>query len=90
MICLRSGYCCIHYDVVIVDNPELGLIESNLKAKPTGQECQHLQGEMFNRSCAIHHYPWYKDTPCFQYTQIEQSNSECRMGAYLKKKAGIK
>jgi len=86
MICLRSGYCCIQLEVIIVDNPELGLTYENLKTKHTGDKCQHLIGnEAGHYSCAIHNYPWYKETPCYQYTQVEHKNSNCRMGEFILK-----
>ena len=87
MICLRCGYCCQYYYVVIVDDPELGPEPENLKAigaKPP-ERCQHLRGENpGEHSCFIHDYPWYKDTPCAAHGQIEKSpDDECRMGRYI-------
>ena len=59
MICLRSGFCCIHLNVIIVDDPKLGIIEGNAIAKPSGQKCQHLLGNLPGQhSCAVHNYPW--------------------------------
>jgi hypothetical protein len=86
MKCLRSGHCCIHYDVIIVDNPELGIVEDNLIHKPCGIKCQHLVGAIPGEySCAIHDQPYYKYTPCFDYGQIEQNVTDnCRVGAYVK------
>jgi len=88
MNCLRCGYCCIEYNVAIVDKPELGLREDNVKVKPGGVRCQHLTGDTPGEySCAIHNEPWYKQTPCFDFGQIEASPKDnCRMGAYLLKK----
>lgn len=87
MICLRCGYCCNKYDVIIVDDPDKGPVEGNLKEKPSGQRCQHLRGDKPGEySCAIHDRPWYKDTPCFAFTQIERGNTPCRMGEYLLEK----
>lgn len=87
MICLRCGYCCINYDVIIVDKPELGIKTSNLKHKPSGIKCQHLIGDIPGQySCAIHDQPWYEETPCFQHGQIETGNTECRMGVYQLKR----
>ena len=87
MKCLRCGYCCIQYEVNIVDNPELGVIESNLKAKYTGERCQHLRGDVPGKySCAVHNYSWYKQTPCYQFGQVELSeNDPCRIGEYMLK-----
>ena len=89
MICLNCGHCCKHYMVVIVDDPEKGIVEGNLIVKEgDGTLCKHLRGDKPGKySCAIHDYPWYKDTPCFAYGQIESSpDDECRLGAYLLKK----
>lgn len=85
MKCLRCGYCCIKYEVIIVDNPELGIRDDNLIAKHTDERCKHLMGDSLgNYSCAIHHYDWYKQTPCYSYGQIELSPDDpCRMGQYI-------
>jgi len=89
MICLKCGYCCMNMVVVIVDNPEKGLREDNLKVhEGLGKPCQHLKGnEPGCYSCAIHNRPWYKHTPCFAHGQIEQSVDDvCRMGEYILQK----
>jgi len=85
MKCLRSGHCCIHYDVVIVDDPEKGLDDNNLIHKESGSPCKHLVGDNPGQySCGIHSYDWYDKTPCFQYTQIEATiDSPCRLGEYF-------
>lgn len=84
MKCLRSGQCCIALDVIIVDDPTLGIIESNLKHKPSGIKCQHLVGDSAGHySCAIHSESWYVDTPCYRHSQVEQSDSPCRVGNHL-------
>ena len=84
MICLHCGYCCIHYDVIIVDDPNLGPSEDNLKHKPTGERCQHLTGDVCGEyACVIHDRPWYNETPCYQYGQTERSvDTPCRMGVF--------
>ena len=84
MKCLRCGYCCKSYMVVIVDDPDKGIVDDNFKARDGKEPCQHLQGDTPGEySCAIHSYPWYNQTPCFDFTQIEEKNSECRMGRFL-------
>jgi len=94
MICLRCGYCCIAYDVIIIspefvqpkinfDNPE---ISHKLIHKKCGEICPHLRWEENKAVCSIHHYEWYKDTPCFRHEQIESSpKSLCRLGEYFQK-----
>lgn len=87
MKCLRCGYCCIHYDVIIVDEPSKGLRQSNLKHKPCGEKCQHLLGNTpGNYACNVHHYKWYKRTPCYSHSQIEQGDTNCRLGEFMLKK----
>lgn len=85
MKCLRCGYCCIKYMVVIVDDPALGLAEDNLIIKNTDEWCKHLVGNKPGEySCAIHDYPWYDQTPCWQYTQVELSlDDPCRTGEWM-------
>ena len=88
MKCLRCGYCCVEYDVVIVDDPEIGPEAENLKYKPSGTRCQHLRGDAIGQySCAIHDYPWYEETPCYGHGQVEQSPDDpCRIGEYMMRK----
>jgi len=87
MICLRCGYCCKNCMVIVVDDPDKGIVKGNLIpcnfSKKTS--CKHLTGTIPGEfSCAVHHYSWYKDTPCFAYGQIESSPTEnCRMGKYI-------
>jgi hypothetical protein len=84
MICLRCGECCKHYFVVIVDDPAKGPAESNLKTLDGSAPCQHLRGDTPGHySCAIHHYPWYKNTPCGHHEQIGKPNDECRLGQFI-------
>jgi len=85
MICKRCGYCCIHYTVVIVDKPELGLRDDNLIAKPSGVRCKHLVGTVPGKMfCALHDKPWYKKTPCFSHGQIEENkDTPCRLGVFI-------
>ncbi len=85
MKCLRCGYCCKTSLVVIVNNPDHGPIDGNLKAIDASTEpCHHLLGDKpGNYSCTIHDKPWYPETPCFAHSQIEQKDSNCRMGEYV-------
>lgn len=93
MKCLRSGRCCSTMMVVIVDDPKLGLVESNLIMHEGKGPCKHLQGDEPGKySCAVHDYPWYKDTPCYSHGQIEYQNSNCRLGEFILKRStdGVK
>jgi len=84
MQCQRSGYCCIKYDVIIVNDPTLGIVDNNLIAKNSDVRCQHLLGEKPGEfSCAIHNEPWYKKTPCFSHCQIEDGDNKCRLGEHV-------
>lgn len=86
MKCLRCGYCCIHLEVIIVDDPKLGPVENNLISKHTGERCKHLRGDKpGEHSCVIHNEPWYDETPCAQFTQIEKKNTNCRLGEHFTK-----
>ena len=96
MVCLRCGHCCQQYDVVII-RPEfanekfkMSSVESYEDAekvsmvKEGGDPCPHFEQEENETRCKVHHYKWYKDTPCFSYGQIESKVTDnCRMGEYL-------
>ncbi len=86
MICLRCGYCCHRYFVIIIDDPKKGAEENNLILhEGDGTPCKHLSGnEPGKYSCNIHSEKYYKETPCFSHGQIERSpNEECRIGRYI-------
>ena len=93
MICQRCGYCCIAYDVIVV-KPEMvdsvtsidSLLPKDLMHKPSGHRCPHLSFEDGNANCQIHDKDWYRETPCYEYTQVESSTEDpCRMGAFISK-----
>ena len=85
MICLRCGYCCKNLAVIIINDPDIGLKEGNTEFhNGRGNPCKHLVGTKPGEySCALHNKPWYVETPCFNHTQFETSNCNCRMGAYI-------
>jgi hypothetical protein len=74
--------------VPIVDNPKLGLKESNIVIhEGNGDPCKHLTGDKpGNYQCAIHNHKFYKKTPCFSHSQIEHGNTNCRLGEYILKR----
>jgi len=95
--CLRCGHCCIAYDVIIVSPEYVNKIKdlldhSSLKEewfihKESGVECPHLYVAILEKdrklyACRIHYLPWFKDTPCAEYGQIELEDSNCRTGDY--------
>ncbi len=85
MRCLRCGYCCVSYMIVVVDDPEKGPVPGNVVGHPGDCRCRHLVGDDPGKlSCAVHGRPWYPKTPCDAHGQIEQSPEDpCRMGAYV-------
>jgi len=96
MICLRCGRCCF-YHVVIIDPKSIkkdldvnSLKESDLIILDGTSKCPHLEWEKDKAFCKIHHYKWFKDTPCGQYGQIEGNVSDnCRLGEYLQKNPDV-
>ena len=84
MKCLRCGYCCIHYFVPIVIDPEKGLAEDNITVHLGNGRCPHLRGDKSGEySCAVHDKSWYDQTPCSDFGQIEAHDSPCRIGTYF-------
>ena len=64
MDCLKCGYCCIWYDVIVPIDPDKGFVAGNLTHKPGGKMCHH---NMPDGTCAIHGRDYYKDMSCFHY-----------------------
>ena len=95
MICLRCGYCCIECSVVIVnpskikDDSVFEISNDCLQFKDSKEPCPHLEWDGDGFTCKIHHYEWYKSTPCFSHGQFETKNSDCRMGRYIIDNYGI-
>jgi len=92
MICLHCGYCCIECAVIIIkpesvkENLRINkLTENDAQLKDSKVECPHLEWIRGKAKCKIHHYKWYKQTPCFKHGQIEHKNTNCRMGEYILK-----
>ena len=94
MICQRCGFCCIHYDVIIV-SPDFiretngkfnvdQLNTNNLVHKPGGKRCPFLSFVEDKVHCKIHHFSWFQETPCAEFSQIENGNSPCRMGKFVR------
>lgn len=91
MKCLRCGYCCCFLDVIIISPSAIdanGCVDldnkKNYEHKPCNTQCPHLTWEDNGSAvCGIHNYPWFIDTPCYAYTQIESKDSPCRTGDYF-------
>ncbi len=85
MKCLRCGYCCVQYSVVIWDDE----VNDGVSFKDSGVICKHLGIVTMNGKlstfCKIHWDPRFEDCPCDRYGQIENSPDDlCRMGAYIR------
>jgi hypothetical protein len=98
MLCLRCGQCCFHLDINII-NPRSILPDGNINPndpkamifKPAWQMCPHLviEGDRTancRSTCAIHHLPCYRGTPCEQFEQIGPEDAVCIMSGYLRRK----
>lgn len=85
MKCLRCGYCCHFYLVTIVDDPMQGINKDNLVVhEGKGLPCKHLEGKEIGKyKCKIHNKEWYKETPCFDFEQVGNEESDCRIGEYV-------
>lgn len=64
MDCIKCGYCCAHYDVIVPIDPDKGMVVGNLTHKHKNRLC-HLLAK--DGTCTIHGKPWYKDTSCYHY-----------------------
>jgi hypothetical protein len=90
MICLRCGHCCLTYSIVVVKDPEKGIIEDNYVVLDGTTRCPHLEGNKKGEySCKIHHYKWFPETPCGQHAQFERGNTNCRLGEHLLKNVSL-
>jgi len=47
--------------------------------------CPNLYWEGDESRCRIHHYDWFKQTPCWDFDQIGQQDEECRIGKFIRK-----
>lgn len=91
MKCIRCGYCCVAFDVVIVkpefvDNVDLTDVSCMKKLihKHGNQNCPHLEYDNETRiaTCKVHNKSWYKDSPCYSHHVIGDPNKPCRVGDY--------
>jgi hypothetical protein len=73
----------LEYAVVVVDDPEKGLVDGNVIVRNGTERCKHFIGnEPGKYACAIHDHPIYQQTPCFQFDQVGSPDSSCRIGVY--------
>ena len=73
MNCIKCGYCCVHYDVIVPVDPNLGMKVGNLTHKVGHVKC-HLAND--DGTCSVHDREWYRETACFHYDYGEGKN--CR------------
>jgi len=72
--------------MIIDDDVELEGMPFGVSHKPSGVHCKHLRfDENKVASCAIHNDPRYKETPCYDFTQIGKQNDSCRIGVGIVK-----
>lgn len=71
----------------IVDEPAKGYEEGNIvEHSGLGRKCKHLRGDRPGEySCAVHEYPWYKETPCYRHG-LKNGDGECRFGTQIMKR----
>ncbi len=93
MKCLRCGHCCCSSMVMVV-KPEAATEDFKMSIDMEDDilfidstPCPNLSWDGTTAICTLHHYKWYKKTPCYSHGQIEQSPEDpCRMGEYLRKR----
>jgi len=89
MRCLRCGYCCVNYDVIIIDDDVEKEYEDapyGISHKPSGIPCKHLRFNTDgNAQCLLHDDPRYESTPCAGFTQIGALDAFCRIGEGVRK-----
>lgn len=86
MKCLHCGHCCLTYAVIVIKNPTISPRETpeNTLLLDGTKKCPHLIGSKPGKyHCKIHHYKWFKNTPCGTHAQYETSNTPCRLGEYI-------
>lgn len=85
MRCVRCGYCCHHYPVVIISDPEKGFVEGNFEVhKGNGEPCKYLKGgKPGEYECTVHTRPWYEDTPCARHATIFGDKIACQLGEHI-------
>lgn len=80
MICLRCGYCCMRYSVVLPDGDYYDGL---------GNGCKFLTWDGDQAVCTIHGHSFihgdityrWEETPCGQFTQIDKNPTDvCRIG----------
>ncbi len=90
MICQHCGLCCVDYMVVVI-KPEYATEDFDINtapeeaflSRPGHDPCPNLYWEGDESRCCIHHFKWFAETPCAAFTQVEEGNTECRLGRHI-------
>lgn len=95
MICVNCGLCCYDYPVGIIKKEFINFNvkttsdfpEEAIDIKLGNTPCPHIFWKDHKSQCAVHDKPWYKQTPCFDFGQIEESpDCVCRIGEWIMEK----
>lgn len=95
MICVHCGLCCYDYPVGIIKKKFADYNAKSVEDFPEeafdikrgNTPCPHMYWEGEFSRCAVHDKPWYHETPCFAFGQIEESpNNVCRIGEWILEK----
>ena len=74
---------CVRDDLDLHDES----IKEAVMVKESSAQCPNFEWKDSNTAhCTIHHYPWFKFTPCGTHRQIGEPNDPCRMGVHLTSK----
>lgn len=98
MICQRCGKCCCDSLVVVIhpdfvkENLDITKLPDEAFLPLKSEKCPHLSWDDNDIAvCAIHHYKWYKETPCYRHGQIEENeNDPCRTGVWIRENPDYK
>ena len=92
MFCYRCSHCCYWFMVTIVKEEYFDKIKTEndltmdaVEIKEERVWCKYLINNLGKFVCTIHHYSWFKFTPCYQFTQMEENkDSPCRIGEWYR------
>ena len=92
MICQRCGKCCCGFFIGVI-HPDFVKEHLNIDKLPkeaflglSSGPCPHLSWDGDIAICKIHHYEWYKQTPCYSHGQVESCKDDlCRTGVWMRK-----
>lgn len=96
MKCVRCGYCCYQYDVIII-KPEFCVPEFKMSEvkefmvmhKKSGEKCPHLYFDGDIAVCKLHNFKWYKQTPCYTHNTEINNHLDCLLGTKVMNLGGF-